>query len=224
MRPAASPSSVDLSPETAAEAFAAVVVNVEAPGLRQPFTYRVPPYLTGEIAPGACVVVPFGTHQAIGYVIAVTERPPEQLEAVTIKDVFARATGDGATLPAAVLQTARWMAQTYLCDLAQCVRCVIPDAQAAHIVRRIALADGWEATLPEITTTSHRQVIVALSGFPGGATETELTAAVGGVKVTSPLQILRKRGLLTDRWSVEPPRIGARKVCLLYTSPSPRDS
>lgn len=212
MRSPASAPLPDVIPESPAEAFAAVVVNVEAPGLRQPFTYRVPAHLASEVAPGACVVVPFGTHQAIGYVIGVTERPPEQLEAVTIKDVFARVTGDGATLPAAVLQTARWMAQTYLCDLAQCVRCVIPDAQAAHVVRRITLAKGWEATLPEITTTSHRQVIVALSGFPAGATETELTAAVGGVKITSPLQLLRKRGLLTDTWSVEPPRIGARKV------------
>jgi primosomal protein N' (replication factor Y) len=200
-------------PSSSQNTFAAVVVNVEAPGLRQPFTYRVPPQLAADIAPGACVVVPFGTHQAIGYVISLTERAPEQLEAVTIKDIAARVTGDGATLPAAVLQTARWMAQTYLSDLAQCVRCVIPDAQAAHIVRRIALAEGWETALPEITTTSHRQVLLALSAFPdGAATETELTAAVGGVKITSPLQILRKRGLLTDRWSVEPPRAGARKV------------
>lgn len=193
--------------------YAAVVVNVEAPGLRQPFTYRVPEPLAADLGPGACVVVPFGKQTAIGYVVSVAEAPPEKLDPEAIKDVAARVSGDGATLPAAVLQTARWMAQAYQADLSQCVRCVIPDAQAAHVVRRVALADGWEAALPEITTVSHRQVILALSNLPErAATEDELSDLLGGARVTSPLQLLRKRGVLEDRWSVEPPRAGARRV------------
>ena len=117
------------------------------------------------------------------------------------------------TLPNAVLQTAQWMAKTYLCGLAVAVRCVIPDAQAAHIVRRIALTDGWEAALPDVTTPSHRQVVIALASFPKwAATEEELSQVVGGAKVTSPITILRKRGLLKDTWTVEPPRTGAKKV------------
>jgi primosomal protein N' (replication factor Y) len=188
-------------------------VNVEAPGLRQPFTYRVPPHLTGELAPGACVVVPFGKREAIGYVVSLSERAPEKLEAETIKDIAARVTGDGATLPAAVLQTARWMAQQYLGDLAQCVRCVIPDAQAAHIVRRLTLADGWEQALADTSTASHRRLIEALSALPDrAATEDELSKALDGAKVDSPVQLLRKRGVLVDRWEVKPPRAGARKV------------
>jgi primosomal protein N' (replication factor Y) len=193
--------------------FAAVVVNVEAPGLRQPFTYRVPEHLAEQITPGACVVVPFGTSQAIGYIVTLTERPPERLEAVTIKDIAARVTGDGASLPNAVLQTARWMAQTYLCDLAQSVRCVIPDAQAAHIVRRYSLADGWQELAEEVKTASHRQVIELLAAHPDrGLTEDELSKALERARVSSPIQLLRKRGILTDQWQVEPPRTGARKV------------
>jgi ATP/maltotriose-dependent transcriptional regulator MalT len=35
---------------------------------------RVPEHLEGQLAPGACVVVPFGKAQAIGYIVTLTER------------------------------------------------------------------------------------------------------------------------------------------------------
>jgi primosomal protein N' (replication factor Y) len=67
--------------------------------------------------------------------------------------------------------------------------------------------------LPDITTPSHRQVILALSSFPDqAATEDELSQAVGGAKITSPITLLRKRGVLRDTWTLEPPRTGAKKV------------
>lgn len=208
-------------PSEAIETFAAIVVNVEAPGLRQPFTYRVPPEMRKEIAPGACVVVPFGNSQAIGYVISLTERLPEKLEAVTIKDIEARVTGDGANLPPAVLQTARWMSQTYLTDLAQAVRCVVPDTQSAHVVRKYVLADGWEEALPDLKAASHRSVLEVLAKMPDHmGSEAEISHSLGDVRVTSPLQLLRKRGLLTDHWMVEPPRIGAKQVKAIRLVPN----
>lgn len=203
----------DNAPSPGPTIYAYVVVNVDAPGVRQPLTYRVPESMTGDVGPGACVVAPFGTREAIGHVVSLSQTPPDDVPLTAIRDIAARVTGDGASLPPAVLQTARWMAQNYLCDLATAVRCVLPDAQAAHTIRRLALTDGWEAALPEIKTLSHRQVIVALSGFPGqAATEAELSEAVGGAKIASPVRLLRERGLLRDVWSVEPPRAGARKV------------
>ncbi|GAB4455967.1 MAG: primosomal protein N' [Armatimonadaceae bacterium] len=189
------------------------MVNVEAPGLRQPFTYRVPPEMSLSLGAGDCVVVPFGNTQAIGYVIALTERPPDALEAVTIKDILARVSGDGAGIPLPVLQTARWMAQTYLSDLAMSVRCVIPSAQTAHIVRQYALTEGWESRLDELNAASHRAVLDTLAQMPEQAgSEEDLSAALDKVKLTSPLQLLRKRGFLTDRWVVEPPKTGAKQV------------
>lgn len=194
--------------------FASVVVNVDAPGLRQPFTYRVPDDVAAEgLSPGTCVIVPFGTREATGWVIGLTDAPPDGLAPDAIKDITARVTGDGASVPLAVLQTARWMAQNYLADLAQSVKCALPDAQTAHVVRRYALTSDWETVLPTITTPSHRQVVTVLATFPDcAATEEELSEAVGSAKITSPVQILRKRGVLRDLWSVEPPRSGARKV------------
>ena len=192
--------------------FAHIVVNVDAPGLRQPFTYHVPSVMAEQIGPGACVAVPFARREAIGYVVALGETPPPDLAPDAIRDILAPVTGDGASLPPAVLATARWMARTYLCDLAQAVRCVIPDAQAAHVVRRIALAEGWEARLPEITTLSHRHLVLTLAARGGAATEQELAEAAGGARITSPLSLLKQRGVLRDHWTVEPPRAGARRV------------
>jgi primosomal protein N' (replication factor Y) len=194
------------------DSYADIVVNIDAPGIKQPLTYLAPPDMA-DLEPGVCVVVPFGGREAIGYVVARPDSPPADVPIAAIRPVAARVGGEGASLPPAVLQTARWMARTYLCDLATAVRCVIPDAQAAHVVKRVRLVDGWEAALTEITTLSHRQVILALSGLPSGAaTEDELSAAVGGARIVSPLQILRKRGVIEEFWSIEPPRTAARRV------------
>ena len=182
--------------------------------MRQPFTYRVPAEMVEWVVPGACVVVPFGKREAIGYVVSASDRQPEKLEADTIRDIADLVTGDGAALPAAVLQTARWMAQTYLADLATCVRSVVPDAQSAHIVRRYALASDWQTREADIKAATHRAVVDALLNHGGvGATESELEKAVGGgVKIDSPVQLLRQRGIIVDRWTVAPPRLGARQV------------
>jgi primosomal protein N' (replication factor Y) len=159
------------------------------------------------------VVVPFGNAQAIGYIIRLTERPPEETEAITIKDILAKVVGDGASLPPAVLQTARWMAQTYLADLATSVRCVIPSAQSVHIVRQYALAENWQERLSELHADSHRRVLEVLAQLPHQrGSEDEISTALNKAKIASPLQLLRKRGFLRDQWVVEPPKAGAKQV------------
>ncbi|MBC8142747.1 MAG: hypothetical protein H7Y38_15085, partial [Armatimonadetes bacterium] len=55
--------------------YAAIVVHTDAPNLRQPFTYRGPADLS-DLLVGACVVVPFGTTTAIGYVVVFPDALP----------------------------------------------------------------------------------------------------------------------------------------------------
>ena len=204
------------SPALSPSEFAAVVVAIDAPGLPQPFTYHVPQELTGALQSGSCVVVPFGTREAIGFVISVSQRVPDFLEADAIKDIAAVVTGEGTTLPDAVLKTARWMAQTYLVDLALCVRTAVPDAQTAHIVRRFRLTDAFLADptrLAAISTASHRAVAeFLLTQDDHAATEEQIAASLDGAKVTSPIKLLKERGVIADMWSVAPPRVGAKQV------------
>ncbi|MDX1935146.1 MAG: primosomal protein N' [Capsulimonadales bacterium] len=205
--------------------FAAVVVGVDAPGLRQPFTYRVPDSLRPLLAVGTCVVVPFGYQEAIGFVLALSERAPDHLEAETIKDVAGLVTGEGAHLPDAVLKTAQWMSRNYLTDLALCVRTVVPDAQTAHIHRRYRLApdwaECWQDRLAEIRTATHRDVVRVLGERPERAgTEAQIADALNGAKLTSPLSLLRQRGVLIDEWRVDPPKIGAKQVKAIRLLPN----
>jgi primosomal protein N' (replication factor Y) (superfamily II helicase) len=194
--------------------YASVALTIDTPGIRQPLSYCVP--VEYSLTLGDCVVVPFGTREAIGYVLELSESAPTEIEIEKIRDVTARVIGDGASLPIAVLQTAQWMARNYLADLGSVIRSIVPPAQAAQVVKRYALCEGWEAKLTEITTISHRQVIEMLASFnqkgEPAATEKELVAALGGVKIDSPLRLLKQREILTERWEIVPPRMGAKKV------------
>ena len=204
-----------IAPAISPASYASVALTIDTPGVRQPLSYRVAPLLEGEIAlvPGDCVVVPFGTREIIGYVLEVSETVPTEVETEKIREVTARVTGEGASLPIAVLQTAQWMARNYLADLGTVIRSIVPSAQAAQVVKRYVLQAGWESKLTQITTVSHRQVIEMLSGFSeGAATEKELVNALGGVKIDSPLRLLKLREVIAEKWEILPPRMGAKKV------------
>ena len=54
--------------------YADVVVQIEVAGLPQPLTYSIPPTLT--VGVGEAVVVPFGSQQAVGYVIGLSDTCP----------------------------------------------------------------------------------------------------------------------------------------------------
>jgi primosomal protein N' (replication factor Y) len=193
--------------------YAAIVVDTDAPGLRQPFTYGVPDLLRAELQVGSCVVVPFGKQTAIGYITGFSDTLPAGLDESAVREIFAVVSGDGAAIPPPVLETARFLSRNYFCDIAQAVLSVVPGTQSAHTEKRYRLIDGYETLLPDISTKSHREVILALSNLPGrAATEAQLAALLGGVKVTSPLKILKDRGVLGEEWQVLPPKVAAKKV------------
>lgn len=193
--------------------YAAIVVDTDAPGLRQPFTYRVPESLLADLRTGSCVVVPFGKQTAIGYITGFSDTLTAGLDESVVRDIFAAVSGDGAAIPPAVLETARFLSRNYFCDIAQAVLSVVPGAQSAHTEKRYHLVEGYETLLPDISTKSHREVILALSNLPErAATEAQLSALLGGAKVTSPVKILKDRGVLTEAWRVLPPKVSAKKV------------
>lgn len=193
--------------------YAAIVVDTDAPGLRQPFTYRVPESLLADLRTGSCVVVPFGKQTAIGYITGFSDTLTAGLDESVVRDIFAAVSGDGAAIPPAVLETARFLSRNYFCDIAQAVLSVVPGTQSAHTEKRYHLVEGYETVLPGISTKSHREVILALSNLPErAATEAQLSALLGGAKVTSPVKILKDRGVLTEAWRVLPPKVSAKKV------------
>jgi len=121
-----------LLPDLAAPCnYAAVVVNIDAPGLNQPFTYRVPENINVEV--GDAVVVPFGAGgDQIGHVVGVDVSLPEGLAPAKVKDIQAKI--DGAeSFDAEIWQIAEWVAEQTLSDLRDVIKLIAPTPSSAQI-------------------------------------------------------------------------------------------
>ncbi|MBV9852264.1 MAG: primosomal protein N', partial [Armatimonadetes bacterium] len=67
--------------------YADIVVQIDAPGLPQPFTYLVPDGLNLRV--GDAVVAPFGAQSAVGYVVGLKDECPAGM-AAKIRPVASR--------------------------------------------------------------------------------------------------------------------------------------
>jgi primosomal protein N' (replication factor Y) len=87
------------------------------------FTYSVPEGLTGSVAPGSRVVVPFRNRNELGIVIGAAA-PREGLK---LKDIVA-APDDAPIMDAPMLSLCRWIADYYIVPLGVALRTALPAA------------------------------------------------------------------------------------------------
>jgi primosomal protein N' (replication factor Y) (superfamily II helicase) len=87
------------------------------------FSYSVPGDMAWPIAPGTRVLVPFRTRAEIGICLGDSE-PPEGVKLKPIRAVV----DDAPSLPAALLQTARWIADWYAAPIGLTLRSMLPTA------------------------------------------------------------------------------------------------
>ncbi|MGZ8438391.1 MAG: primosomal protein N' family DNA-binding protein, partial [Candidatus Limnocylindrales bacterium] len=99
-----------------------VQVAVDAAGGRaQTYTYAVPTELA-DLEPGEAVLVEFGRRQALGIVVAETDRAP----AAAPRPILARVRADGPLLPPLSLRLGAWIAAHYLAPPALVLRAMLP--------------------------------------------------------------------------------------------------
>jgi primosomal protein N' (replication factor Y) len=99
-----------------------VEVAVDAAGGRSgTYTYEVPAELD-DLVPGEAVLVDFGRRQALGIIVAETERPP----AGELRPIVDRVRADGPLLPMLGLALARWISGHYLAPPAIVLRAMLP--------------------------------------------------------------------------------------------------
>lgn len=130
---------------TSPPAAAGVQIAVDVPLLHldRPFTYRVPPELTGRLPLGARVKVPFGGRRQVdGWVVGHTTDLPGSARDV-LKVVSAVPAFD-----AAGLAVARWVADRYAASLADTFRLALPPRVAAVERGRQAPPDRGDAPPP----------------------------------------------------------------------------
>jgi len=194
-----------------------VIVQVEVPNLRQPFTYAVPDHLDHPLAlqSGDCIVVPFVRQVMLGYVVQRRDALPSGVAEKSVRDVLERVVGDGASVPDSVMRTARWVAREYVADLAMSIRTAIPQLQSA----RIEQFYHWTG-LRDVLTVAQNQVAFAefISNAKAPQTLKDVSAALGTNIDKASINALIRIGAVQRNYQILPPKVTARSVLCVTLS------
>ena len=137
-----------------------VAINLPVKSLFKQFTYAVPEELR-FLDSGWRVVVPFGSQKVEGFVVRrreMTELDPQAQE--KLKNVEA-ALGDRPWFDDEMLSTAKWLADYYMCSLAEAMRLFVPGKTS---IKRQAVKDdsgkllyyAYEERLKEKTVLAYK--------------------------------------------------------------------
>lgn len=195
---------------------ASVILDIPTQALDTPYTYAVSEEAGGGDQPvevGCAVLVPFGSRQAVGFVIDIEERDdgdwPVGLDPAKLKGIV-RAVScpyfdeEGAAC-------AQWLSERYIAPLSSCVRLFTPPGGVPRMVRAAKgywrleepsvgeVDDRWVVPGPAFADFEPRKnavkqasIVAALRG--GELRVAELTAEFGAV--SSPLKTLEKQGVV----------------------------
>lgn len=123
--------------------YASVAINLPVKNLFKQFTYSIPEELD-FVSEGWRVVVPFGHQMVEGFVVSFIEEPAELEKIKNIIDTL-------DTTPwfdSQMLETARWLAEYYICSLAEAMRLFIPGKSS--ILRKPKYAVRPDADLAKL--------------------------------------------------------------------------
>ena len=114
-----------------------VAINLPVKNLFRQFTYSVPEALQ-FIDSGWRVVVPFSGQKVEGFVVERVPLPSDEVLRSKLKPVEA-ALGDTPWFDEEMLATAKWMADYYMCSLAEAMRLFVPGKSS---IKRRAVRDA----------------------------------------------------------------------------------
>jgi primosomal protein N' (replication factor Y) len=120
--------------------FAEIAVPVP---LRRTFTYAVPEPLRGSVRPGAVVSVSFGHRRLHGFVVGL----PDRADGFDLKDVL-EVEDEEFSVPPAVLELTRWVADYYLAPWGEVLRAAMPAGLGRRTPGEVPTAEG---TAPALT-------------------------------------------------------------------------
>ena len=137
-----------------------VAINLPVKSLFKQFTYAVPDELN-FLDSGWRVVVPFGAQKVEGFVVRRRDEAELTIQAKEkLKNVEA-ALGDRAWFDEEMLRTAKWLADYYMCSLAEAMRLFVPGKTS---IKRQAVKDengkllyyAYEERLKEKTVLAYK--------------------------------------------------------------------
>jgi primosomal protein N' (replication factor Y) len=138
------------------------------------FTYRVPEGMTGSVAPGSRVVVPFRNKSELGIVVGVADAR----EGMKVKDVVA-APDDAPVMDAPLLDLCRWIADYYVVPFGVALRTALPAAlTGANVPVPVRKTRRVVEITTELTSLLQRDELFARA--PQQRALYELIEALGG--------------------------------------------
>jgi primosomal protein N' (replication factor Y) len=123
-------------------AFAEVVVTLPVEGR---FHYRIPDHLVGHLEVGHRVLVAFGPRRVTGFVLALDDATPADLDPAKVKTIEARLDPE-PLLPSDLLALARFAADYYLAPPGEVLKVALPPGfTGASKLRWVLTAEGRRA-------------------------------------------------------------------------------
>lgn len=167
--------------------------------LHRSFTYTIPPSLTGQVAIGQSVIVPFGSRDLHGLVTGVYDRLPFGAPEKGLKALRSLASSSpDQLLSSSQIDLSRWVAERYAAPWGQCIKLVAPFVD--QLDRRRSRYLPTSQALAESPSAAglggvEAEVLLRLRRRPKGIAEATLAKDNRSV-VMRALQTLIRRGLV----------------------------
>ena len=192
-----------------------VRVAVHQPGVQDAFDYHLPPELAGQAAPGALVVVPFGTRQVQAVVLEEVETPAvlETRAVVAVLD-------PQPVLTMPQLALAQTLAHDTLSPLSACLEMMLPPGLKQHadtLFHLLPQADGDGKPL-----TALQERIVALLTERGDLRGRQLQAAFAHQNWKAAMQSLVRQGRVQTRPILPTPAVRPKVVRTVQLACAPQ--
>ena len=159
----------------------------------RPYTYLIPPELSGMVRPGVRVTVPFGrgNRSSEGFVLELTSGDGSFKP---IRDVL----DDAPLMNGELLRLVRWMKARYFCTYYDAIKTILPSGVWFRYRELWRLADGVDAqtALSAVQPDSVEELLLRELAA-SGESDAETLVRIGGDETVKALKSMRDKSLLT---------------------------
>ncbi len=187
--------------------YARVVVIAGSASLYGTYTYEVAEALSETVKIGDCVLVPFSSGEALGYVVEILTEKDTNIE--YLKNIKAVVQTD-IKLDRGLFSLAQAISNLFITSLPSAVRSILPSAMRGWLRYEISLSS--DTYIGEKLNPSEEKLLSILQRFNGKASLAELRKHTSEHTLTKTLSSLRKKGLIERKYYFEPPKVKAKTV------------
>ena len=185
--------------------------------VQRAFTYSVPERFHDDALPGVRVLCPFGPRKTTGFIISrIKETDIPQSKLKEIEEVL-----DPVPLfTPAVLETAKWIADYYLCGWGEALKAALPPGINIDSERLIRLTHPKPDELAEfLEPRAPRQAEIIMRLASQNPMSVRRLEKAMGISIYAPLKTLRRKGLVRMELSLPGPRARIKYDVIIKLSP-----